>query len=105
MERVAWLDGSNSYATLDLGPPSLALQQITGLSSSWSGASFGDAANAATAGRLAVLVTPVQPRSGWVVGQHVYAVLDYNPTAGLLRLFNPWGVGNGSDGGYLGVTS
>ena len=87
--------GANSYAALDGGGQvSVALAAIAGKTSSYGGTDIG--ADWA-AGKSVWLDTAANKNLSYLVPNHVYAVVGYNPTNKLYTLFNPWGV----DGGYL----
>jgi hypothetical protein len=91
-------EGSNSYAALNNGDPSWALQAITGKPTSGGLPNPGDIANAWNQGKLIVLGTPSlwQPLSPYIVSDHVYAVVGVNQ--GWYEIFNPWGTDSTNDG-------
>ena len=84
-------EGSNSYAALNGGDPSWALRAITGKSASDYGVNPSNIANAWNAGEL-VLLTTSNPSSPYIVGDHCYAVVGYNPSSSQpFEAYNPWG--------------
>ena len=84
----------NAYNALNFGDPSNALRAITGLSAgSYVTNAQTDLGAAWNAGKLIVLNTPTTPNSSWIVGNHCYAMVDYQPSSGQpYKIFNPWGV-------------
>jgi hypothetical protein len=110
----------DSYNALDGGMPTWALQAITGKPSSAYNINPTNLASAWNAGQLIVLSTPNAPASPYIVGDHAYAVVGYNPANSQpFTVFNPWGtdytgpawvlftanagfLGQNFDGQYLG---
>jgi hypothetical protein len=83
--------GTDSYDALDGGYGKWALQGITGRPATDDGLNPGDVASAWQAGKLIVLDTG-SPSSSFIVGNHVYAVVGYNPASQQpFEVFNPWG--------------
>jgi hypothetical protein len=82
---------SDSYAALNAGDPTWALQAITGKSASDFSVNPANVAAAWNAGELIVLTTN-NPSSPYIVGDHCYAVVGYNPSSSLpYEAYNPWG--------------
>jgi hypothetical protein len=88
--RTAYLP-SDSYSALDGGDPAWALQAITGKPASDYSVNPGNIAAAWNAGELIVLGTN-NPSSSYIVGDHAYAVVGYNPSSSMpYQVYNPWG--------------
>jgi hypothetical protein len=82
---------SDSYAALNGGDPVWALRAITGKSASDFGVNPSNIAAAWNAGQLIVLCTS-SPSSSYIVGNHCYAVVGYNPSSSMpYEGYNPWG--------------
>jgi hypothetical protein len=80
-----------SYEALDFGWPSWALKAITGESATDYDLNTTAAANALQAGELVVISTS-NPSSPYVVPNHAYALVDYNPSSSMpFLVYNPWG--------------
>jgi hypothetical protein len=90
--------GANSYNATNYGDPTWALRAITGQKVV---VNEGDLASAWQDGGLIVLSStdfgnsPASSDGVYIVPNHAYAVVDYDPTTGAFTLFNPWGVGGG----------
>jgi hypothetical protein len=41
------------------------------------------------------------PADSSIVGNHAYAVINYNKATGQVTLFNPWGINNGAAPGLV----
>ncbi|GAC1473460.1 MAG: hypothetical protein NVSMB9_22100 [Isosphaeraceae bacterium] len=94
--------GQGSYASLNYGSPTWALQAITGQASNGYAINPTNIANAWNSGQLIVLCTST-PASSLIVGGHCYAVVGYDASSGNpFEVFNPWGVQ--SDGYAPGQT-
>jgi hypothetical protein len=84
--------GSDSYSAMDFGNASWALQAITGKSASGFSINPSDIAADWNAGQLIVLGTPDGPSSGYIVSDHYYALVGYDPSSSTpFSVFNPWG--------------
>jgi hypothetical protein len=84
--------GTNAYAAMDGGDPAWALQAITGWPASDYNINPSDIATAWNNGQIIVICTPNQPTSSYIVGDHAYAVVNYDPSNSLpFEAFNPWG--------------
>jgi hypothetical protein len=84
-------DGTNAYAVMSGGDPVWALRSITGNPASDYSINPSDVVNAWNAGKLVVLCTS-SPVSSYIVGNHCYAMVDYNASGSLpFEIFNPWG--------------
>jgi len=89
--------GSDSYAALDGGDPSWALQAITGKPASDYSISPANIAAAWNAGQLIVLCSSPNAGDNLIVGDsygtHAYAVISYNASSSTpFELYNPWGL-------------
>jgi hypothetical protein len=83
--------GSNCYTALSGGWPSWALRAITGKPANEFGLNTSSLPSAWNAGQLIVLCTS-SPSSSFIVGDHCYAVVGYNPSSIMpFEVFNPWG--------------
>jgi hypothetical protein len=103
-------DYSNTYASLSLsgGWPEYALPAITGNSATAHYAiNPSDVASAWNAGELVVLCTPQTAgpnASPYIVSNHCYALVNYDPSSGLpYEVYNPWGTA--SNGWVNGVVN
>jgi hypothetical protein len=84
--------GSDSYAALNEGYPSWALQAITGKPASDYSINPGNIAAAWNAGQLIVLGSDSAPSSSYIVGDHAYAVVNYTASSSQpFEVYNPWG--------------
>ncbi len=96
---------TDSYAALDGGDPSWALQAITGQSSGTYAINPTNIAAAWNAGELIVLGSSSHPASQYIVGgsdgTHAYAVVNYASSGGTFTVYNPWGTD--SSGWALGT--
>lgn len=98
--------GTDSYAAMDGGYPSWALQAITGLSASSFSINPSNIAAAWNAGQLIVLGSSSSASSQYIVGDstgtHAYAVVGYDPSSSQpFEVYNPWGTD--SSGWALGT--
>ena len=89
--------GSDSYAALNGGDPSWALQAITGKPASDYSISPANIAAAWNAGQLIVLCSSPNAGDNLIVGDsygtHAYAVISYNASSSTpFELYNPWGL-------------
>jgi hypothetical protein len=83
--------GVSSYDALSGGDPTWALQAITGYPASDFSVNSSDVASAWNAGKMVVLCTST-PASSYIVGDHCYAMVGYNPSSSQpFEIFNPWG--------------
>jgi hypothetical protein len=103
MNASGWLrpasmgGGQNSYAAISGGWISDALEQVTGIATTWNYMYSESALVAAvTSGKLVGLGSKVTPGISSVVGSHAYAVVGYNASTGRFTLFNPWGIHYGT---------
>ncbi len=100
-------DGTNSYAGIEIGRTSIALNHVTRKSTGFQ--SIGSSSrpdaliNAFQAGELITLSSKgAGDIASTIVADHAYVLLDYNPATQLFKLFNPWGTNGGySNGHYL----
>jgi hypothetical protein len=83
--------GQDTYTAINGGYPSWALEAISGRGSSGYSVNPNDVASAWNAGELIVLTTN-SPPSSYIVGDHCYAVVGYNPSSSMpYQLMNAWG--------------
>jgi hypothetical protein len=84
--------GTDSYSAMNGGSGTWALQAITGHSASYlSSINPTNIAAAWNAGQLIVICTTT-PSSSYIVGNHCYAVVGYNPSSSQpFQVYNPWG--------------
>jgi hypothetical protein len=96
--------GLDSYAALDYGDPLWALRAITGNPDSDYSINPLSVDSAWNAGKLVVLCTS-NPVSSYIVGNHCYAVVNYDPSRSLpFEVMNPWGTDvNGWAPGWSGT--
>ena len=83
--------GVDSYDALNSGYPSWALQAITGKAASNYNFSSSNLAAAWKAGDMIVLSSDATPNSPYIVGDHAYAVINYNASNSTFAVLNPWG--------------
>jgi hypothetical protein len=84
-------EGQGSYAALNNGFPSWALQAIAGKPAGDYSINSTNLVNDWNAGDLIVLTT-FTPTSSYIVGRHAYALVGYDATSGQpFKVFNPWG--------------
>jgi hypothetical protein len=83
--------GFGSYGAVNYGDAAWALQAITGAPAGDYSINPDDVAAAWNAGQMVVLCTS-SPASSAIVGNHCYALVNYDPSSGLpFEVFNPWG--------------
>ncbi len=103
INEMGWLrgylsgSGQNSYSAIENGYIYAALGQITGqatvaFSSTHEDTNFVAFVAAYDQGKLIGFSSNRAPASTSVVGNHSYAVLQYDATNQTVTLFNPWGV-------------
>jgi len=114
LNESGWLNRSpaeNSYQSIEGGLMGTAIKHIARLQDQqywW----FSDPApaaesiiNAFNAGSLVTFASHEDGKPDQLqlpfVGPHAYLMIDYNPSNGVFKLFNPWGVNNGQDGGFV----
>jgi hypothetical protein len=83
--------GVNSYTGVDSGIATNALAAITGLPTQWFSTNNNDLVNAWNNNKLIVLNAGT-PSSPLIVGGHSYALVGYDGTQSLFKVFNPWGI-------------
>ncbi len=94
--------GSDSYNALNGGDPSWALQAMTGKTANDCSVNTTNIAGAWNAGELIVIWTGDNPVSPYIVPDHAYAVVGYNPSSNMpFEVYNPWGTD--SSGWALGT--
>jgi hypothetical protein len=100
--------GQDSYSAVNFGDPVWALRATTGKPASDYNLNTSGVVNAWNAGQLVVLCTN-SPASSYIVGNHCYAMVNYNSSGGLpFEVFNPWGTAsngwvNGTVNGTYGL--
>lgn len=92
--------GQNSYSAIENGYIYAALGQITGqatvaFSSTHEDTNFSAFVAAYNQGKLIGFSSNRAPASSSVVGDHSYAVVQYDAANQTVTLFNPWGIQNG----------
>ncbi len=99
-------EGRDSYNALSGGYPSWALQAITGQSASDVSINPTDIAAAWNAGQLIVLCTTWAPADPNIVGDHAYALVNYNASSSMpFTIYNPWGLNESSEDDVYGLFS
>ncbi len=86
--------GNDSYDALDNMQPSWAMRAIIGAPASEFSTNPGNLPDAWKTGKLIVLSTSStsSPPSPYIVGNHAYAVVGYDPwSATPFKVYNPWG--------------
>jgi hypothetical protein len=95
-----WGGGQNSYAGIEGGMFSDASRQIANRAGwDYNVTGLGNEtalSNAVAAGKLIGFASTTNPGDSRVVGNHQYIVIAYNSSTKVVTLFNPWGIGNGS---------
>jgi hypothetical protein len=85
--------GSDSYAALNGGRPSWALQAITGQHQNDFAVNPTDMAAAWKSGKIICLGSDFSTSIDPIVGGHAYAVVGYNASSSTpFEMYNPWGV-------------
>jgi hypothetical protein len=97
---TSWGGGQNVYTGISGGCMYMAMNQITGQSTtafiSTAGSSFNTMAAAFNSGKEICFGSKDSPANpNLVVGDHAYAVVGINMTTHTVTLFNPWGLNNG----------
>jgi hypothetical protein len=96
-------EGSDSYAALNGGWPSWALQAITGKSAGDFSFNPSNIVAAWNSGELIVLTTST-PASSEVVGDHCYALVNYTASSSNpFEVYNPWGITTATADGVYGL--
>lgn len=92
-----WSGSASSYASIAYQYIGTALNQITGFAYQIGNAlnDFNTFVQKWIGGDLMGLASYVTPASTSVVGNHAYAVVDYDSATQKFTLFNPWGIGYG----------
>ena len=103
INEEGWLrtNGSNSYASLDMGCPNDVYTEVTGLAAVGNlnlnkPANFTQFVNAYRAGDLQWFISNDAPPSPLIGKTHVYAVVSYDASTRSVLVYNPWGIANGS---------
>jgi hypothetical protein len=99
LNESGWIgqDNTNSYSGIATGFDTVAVTQITGLSTTYAALDFNAMASAFNAGRSMLVSSKVIGIASNVVPGHSYVVTGYDSSAETFTLFNPWGI----DGNYL----
>ncbi len=99
-------EGSDSYAALNGGWPSWALQAITGKSAGEYAINPTNITAAWNAGDFIVLCSDNTPTSVNIVGDHAYAVVNCTASSGMpFEVYNPWGINAAAWAGVYGLFS
>ena len=85
-------EGKNSYAALDGGFPSSALQAITGDKAEEVCLNPTHIRDAYWNGDLVVYATPKKPAGDYIACSHAYAIIKSAPFSDSFTVYNPWGV-------------
>jgi hypothetical protein len=90
-------NGLNAYAAISGGYINSALKFVIGQNTvnfvmTGGGTSFSAFVAAFNSGKSIGFASYSTPASKSVVGNHAYAVVGYNASAGTVTLFNPWGI-------------
>jgi hypothetical protein len=98
LNESGWIgqDNTNSYAGISGGWEGAAIKQITGLSASYKSLNFDSMVTAFTSGKFMTFASKDSGVAANVAANHAYTVVGYNSTTQKFKLFNPWGVDNGS---------
>lgn len=97
---VRSLFDSNAYETIVGGALDVTLKELTGFNSTARSFLFNKETtlvNSWNANDLITVATVKTPSNTDLVGNHAYALVDYDSTSGLFTLYNPWGMNNGSN--------
>ncbi len=86
-------DRTNSYASIEAGWMSYVIRQVTGLDNVWNSSSAITAQTAIDVVNTNKVITVAfgSTVNFGVVGNHAYAVTQYNAATGTFHLENPWG--------------
>lgn len=92
-------EGSDSYAALNGGAPSWALQAITGQNQNDFSVKPTDMAAAWKSGKIICLGSDFSNNIDPIVGGHAYAVVGYNSSSSTpFEMYNPWGATSAING-------
>ncbi|MEG4447164.1 C2 family cysteine protease [Microcoleus sp. AT9_B5] len=108
INEAGWIgqDGTNTYKGIEGGWMNFSTAQI----SNKSGNKFSlpntpdSLISAFTSGKLVSLASKFSGVAQPVVTGHAYALVGYDNYSKIFKMFNPWGIGNNQDGGYLNFT-
>ena len=86
-------DRTNSYASIEAGWMSYVIRQVTGLDNVWNSSSAITAQTAIDVVNSTKIMTVAfgSTINFGVIGNHAYAITDYNAATGTFHLQNPWG--------------
>ena len=98
LNESGWIgqDNTNSYAGISGGWEGAAIKQITGLNTTYKSLNFDSMVTAFTSGKFMTVGSKDSGVAANVAANHAYTVVGYNSSTQKFRLFNPWGVDNGS---------
>ena len=98
LNESGWIgqDNTNSYEGISGGWEGAAIKHITGLSASYKSLNFDSMVTAFTSGKFMTVGSKDSGVAANVAANHAYTVVGYNSTTQKFKLFNPWGVDNGS---------
>ncbi len=100
MNESGWLQGAasgiyaNSYSAITAGYGGGAIEDITGLETTYDGLTTGDftaIVNAYSLGKMVYFGSKDVPVNSNIVGGHGYILVDYNVSTQVFVLYNPWG--------------
>jgi subtilase family serine protease len=98
LNESGWIgqDNTNSYEGISGGWEGAAIKHITGLTASYKSLNFDSMVTAFTNGKFMTVGSKDSGVAANVAANHAYTVVGYNSTTQKFKLFNPWGVNNGS---------
>ena len=98
LNESGWIgqDNTNSYAGISGGWEGAAIKQITGLNTTYKSLNFDSMVTAFTSGKFMTVGSKDSGVAANVAANHAYTVVGYNSSTQKFKLFNPWGVDNGS---------
>jgi hypothetical protein len=110
MNEAGWIlqDGTNTYKGIEYGSTYYSTPQISNKSGNYNqilqSSIPTSVVTAFNSGKLISFGSKKLSDTEPVVSNHLYTMVGYNQSTGQFKLFNPWGIGNGKDGGYLNFT-
>jgi hypothetical protein len=113
MNQSGWIraglpgNGQNTYNAISGGCMFMALNQITGQSTTetmTAGMSFAVFSQYVSLGKSICLGSVDSPSDSEIVGDHAYAVLSVDTVNQTVTVYNPWGINNGHDSGVITLT-
>ncbi|MEG3851005.1 C2 family cysteine protease, partial [Microcoleus sp. herbarium19] len=109
INEAGWLgrDNTNTYQGINLGRSDESTPHISGKSGNYysiQAATPSTIVDAFNSGKSIIFSSKKLGVSEPVVSQHGYTMVGYNQATAQFKLFNPHGIGNSKDGGYLNFT-